>query len=86
VTFPVRVVPRAPREALAGERAGALVVRLTAPPVGGAANAALVRFLGQALGVKSSAVAILRGETGRDKLVRVSGLSAALVRERLGAQ
>jgi uncharacterized protein (TIGR00251 family) len=85
VTFPVRVVPRAARNAVAGERAGALLVRLTAPPVEGAANAALARFLGEALGVRPSAVAIVRGETGRDKLVRVAGITARAVRERLAA-
>jgi uncharacterized protein (TIGR00251 family) len=79
----VRVRPRAAREGLAGAREGALVVRLTAPPVEGQANAALVRLVGRVLGVAPSAVALVRGATGRDKLLRVSGLSAADVRARL---
>jgi len=80
VTLKVRVQPRASRDALAGERAGALVVRLTAPPVEGAANEALARFLGKALGVPPSAVRIVAGETGRNKVVAVAGLDAAAAR------
>jgi uncharacterized protein (TIGR00251 family) len=83
VTLRVRVSPRASKDALAGERDGALVVRLTAPPVEGRANEALARLLGRALGVPPSAVSVLRGATGRDKLVAVSGVGAAAVLERL---
>jgi uncharacterized protein len=75
----VRVQPRAARESLAGVREGALVVRLTAPPVEGAANAALARLLGRALGLPPSAVVLRRGAKGRDKVVQVAGLSAAQV-------
>jgi uncharacterized protein (TIGR00251 family) len=85
VSLRVRVQPRASRDALSGEREGALVVRLTAPPVAGAANEALARFLGKTLGVAPSAVRVVRGATGRDKVVSVAGLDAATVRERLGA-
>jgi hypothetical protein len=85
VTLRVRVQPRASRDGLSGERDGALVVRLTAPPVEGAANEALSRFLGKALGVAPSAVRVVSGATGRNKVVSVSGLGAAAVRERLGA-
>jgi hypothetical protein len=77
VTLRVRVSPRASREAIAGARDGTLLVRLTAPPVEGAANAALGRLLGKALGVPPSAVRIVRGETSRDKLVRIDGTTAA---------
>jgi uncharacterized protein (TIGR00251 family) len=76
-TLRVRVSPRAAREALGGERDGALVVRLTAPPVEGRANEALVRLLGRTLGVPPSAVHVVRGGKGRDKQVEVTGLSAA---------
>jgi uncharacterized protein (TIGR00251 family) len=80
VTFKVRVQPRAAEDALAGVRAGALVVRLTAPPVDGRANQALARFLGRALRVPPSAIEVVRGATGRDKLVHVAGLTCADVR------
>jgi hypothetical protein len=85
VTLRVRVQPRASKDALGGEREGALVVRLCAPPVEGAANAALARFLGRQLGIAASAVQILKGLTGRQKLVAVAGIDAATARERLGA-
>lgn len=83
MTIPVRVRPRASRDAFGGVREGTLVVRLSAPPVEGEANAALVRFLARALGVPPAAVSLLRGARGRQKLVRVSGLDLATVRERL---
>jgi len=79
VTLRVRVQPRASRDAIAGERAGALLVRLTAPPVEGAANAALLRLVARALGVPPSSIEILRGATGRDKLLRIAGVAAGAV-------
>jgi hypothetical protein len=83
ITLRVRVQPRASRDALSGEREGALVVRLTAPPVEGAANEALARFLGKTLGVAPSAVRVVSGATGRSKVVSVAGVDAAAARERL---
>jgi uncharacterized protein (TIGR00251 family) len=84
VTLRVRVQPRASREGLGGERDGALVVSLTAPPVEGKANEALVRLLGRTLGVPPSAVRVVRGATGRDKRVAVAGVTAAAALARLG--
>jgi uncharacterized protein (TIGR00251 family) len=84
-TFRVRVQPRASRNALGGEREGALVVRLTAPPVEGAANRALARLLGRTLGVAPSAVTIVSGGGGRSKRVAVAGIDAETVRSRLMA-
>lgn len=83
MTLKVRVQPRASREELLGAREGALVVRLTAPPVEGAANKALARLLGRKLGVPPSAVAIAAGNASRSKLVVVNGVSAAEVLSRL---
>ncbi len=85
MTLRIRVQPRASRDALAGERDGALVVRLTAPPVEGAANEALGRVLGRALGVAPSRLWIVAGATGRNKRVAVQGVSLADVRARLEA-
>jgi uncharacterized protein len=82
----VRVQPRASRDALAGTREGALLVRLKAPPVDGAANAALLRLLGEAVGLPRSAVEIQRGATGREKVVRLRGLDVATARQRLLAR
>jgi hypothetical protein len=83
LTLRVRVQPRASRDAVSGERDGALVVRLTAPPVEGAANDALARFLGKALGVAPSAVRVVSGAAGRNKIVSVAGVDTATARERL---
>jgi len=82
-TLRVRVSPRASRDELGGERDGALVVRLTAPPVEGQANAALVRFLARHLGVAPSAVSVTRGAKGRDKVLLVAGARADDVRASL---
>jgi uncharacterized protein len=75
-TLRVRVSPRASRDELGGERNGALVVRLTAPPVEGQANAALVRFLARQLGFPPSVVSVTRGAQGRDKVLLVAGARA----------
>lgn len=80
VRFEVRVVPRASRDAIVGEHAGALKVALTAPPVEGAANAALVALLGASLGVPKRAVTLVRGDTARQKTIEVAGSSAEAVR------
>jgi uncharacterized protein len=79
----IRVQPRAKRTEIAGERGGAVVVRVAAPPVDGKANDAVRRLIAQRLGVPRSAVEIVRGESARDKLVRIEGLSADEARTRL---
>ncbi len=80
----VRLTPRASREGFAGEREGAILVRVTAPPVDGAANEALVRLLAKALRVPKGAVTIVSGETSRTKVVDVADLDESEVRGRLG--
>jgi uncharacterized protein (TIGR00251 family) len=85
-TLRVRVQPRASRDAVSGERDGAVVVRLTAPPVEGRANAALSRFLGKTLGVAPSRVELVSGASGRDKKVRIRGLEAREVLRGLGLE
>jgi uncharacterized protein (TIGR00251 family) len=71
------VQPRASRSRVVGEHDGRLKIQLAAPPVDGEANAALIEFLAGALRVKRADVALLAGETGRRKRVRVAGVSAA---------
>ena len=82
-TLRVRVSLRAPRDEMAGERNGALVVRLTAPPVEGQANAALVRFLARHLGVAPSVVSVAQGAKTRDKVLLVAGARAQDLRASL---
>ena len=81
--FDVRVIPRAPQEEFGGIRGSALVVRVSAPPVEGAANEALLRMLSDALGVPTSDLAIISGHHSRDKTLRVVGLSASQLKQRL---
>jgi uncharacterized protein (TIGR00251 family) len=80
VRFDVRVVPRASRDAIVGEHDGALKIALTAPPVEGEANAALVALLAKKLGVAKRDVVLVRGEASRSKRVEVRGVSADAVR------
>ena len=85
VTFAVRVVPRAGRTAVAGTRGDALLVRLAAAPVDGAANDALVACLASILDRPKRDVTIVSGHTSRDKRIAVAGMSAAQVTARLSA-
>lgn len=80
VRIRVRVQPKARRSAIDGTHGDALRVRLTAPPVDGKANAALIALLSQELGVARSAVSIVLGEGSRDKVVAVEGISVEQVR------
>lgn len=80
----VRVIPRARRTEIAGRRGDALLIRLAAPPVDGAANEALLAFLADRLGVPRRRVALRRGAATRDKVVDVEGMSEAEVIRRLG--
>lgn len=81
--LPLWIQPRASREAVIGEREDMVAICLQAPPVDGAANAALIRFLARRLGCPASAVRLVRGEKGRRKWVEVQGLTAAELRRRL---
>ena len=81
VTFAVQVVPRASKNEIAGIHGDALKIRLTAPPVEGKANEALIAFLAQRLGVRKGQVEIVAGATSRRKMIRVIDLSAQEVKE-----
>ena len=85
VTFTVRVVPRAARTELAGEHGGALKIRVAAPPVEGAANEELVRFLARHLSVPARDVEIVAGHSSKTKRVRVRGLTAERIFSRLAS-
>ena len=75
VVIDVRVIPRASTAGIAGTRDGALLVRLHAPPVEGAANTELIEVLAKALGVPKRVVTIVAGERSRRKRVRVEGVT-----------
>ncbi len=82
----VRIVARASRETVVGMRAGFLLVRVTAAPVDGAANAALIRVVAKHLRVGHSAVRLVSGHGSKVKVLEVEGLDEAEVARRLGAE
>jgi hypothetical protein len=84
VELDVRVIPRAKKTGCTGVREEALVVRVAAPPVEGAANDALIEFLSRALHVPRRAVTILSGDRGRHKRVAIAGTTIAHIKEVLG--
>jgi uncharacterized protein len=79
----VHVVPRASATEVAGRHGDAVRIRVAAPPVDGAANDALVRFIAQRLGVPRAAVRIARGDTSRRKTVTIEGLANETALHRL---
>ena len=76
----IRVQPRATRTEVAGEYDGALKVRVAAPPVDGAANDELVRFIARQVGVAQSRVRIVSGDAGRSKVLEIEGVDVQSVR------
>lgn len=83
VTFEIKVHPRAKKNAITGEVGDALKLALTAPPVDGKANEACIDFFAKLLKVPRSSITIAAGETSRNKVIRVAGLSAEQAGERL---
>jgi uncharacterized protein (TIGR00251 family) len=79
----VRLQPRARGDEIVGERAGSLLVRVSAPPLDGRANDALCRLLAKATGVAPGRASVVKGASARDKLVRLEGADAATVERRL---
>ena len=77
VTFTVRVIPRASKTEIVGEHDGAVKVRLSSPPVDGAANEELIKLFAMRLKVARSDVGILSGQTSKTKQIRISGVTAA---------
>jgi len=83
VTFTVRVIPRSARNEIVGEVDGAVKVRLSSPPVDGAANAELIKLFAKKLGVAKSAIAIVAGGASRTKRLQIDGVSAGQLRKLL---
>jgi uncharacterized protein (TIGR00251 family) len=77
VIFTIRVVPRASKSEIVGEVEGNLKVRISAPPVEGAANKEVVRVLAKAFGLAKSNVVIVAGQTSKTKRIRITGVTAA---------
>ena len=79
VVLDIRVIPRAAKNAVGGRRGDALVIRLAAPPVDGAANDALVAYLAELFERPRRDIEILSGHKSRDKRVRIHGLTREMV-------
>jgi uncharacterized protein (TIGR00251 family) len=85
VTFAVKVHPRARKHAITGTVGDALKLALTAPPVEGRANQAVIDFFADLFAIPRSSVTIASGETSRNKIIRISGLSRSAVERHLRA-
>ncbi len=83
ITFAVKVHPRAKKNAITGEVGDAIKLALTAPPVDGKANEACIEFFAKLFNVPRSSVTIAAGQTSRNKVIRLAGVSAEEVRRRL---
>jgi uncharacterized protein len=83
VTFAIKVHPRAKKTAITGEVGDALKLAITAPPVDGKANEACIEFFANLLKVPRSSVTIAAGQNSRNKVIRVTGLTAQQIRDRL---
>jgi hypothetical protein len=83
VIFRVKVTPRASRTQCNGCVEGVLKIKVQAPPVEGAANEAVIRFLAKTLVVSKSRVKVIRGETSREKTIKVEGIQAEDLKSKL---
>ena len=81
VTFNVRVIPRASKSEIVGEHDGDLKVRIASPPVDGAANAELIKLLAKRFRVSKSNVEIVRGQTSKNKRIKIANLSQSKFEE-----
>ena len=84
VTIRVKAVPGAKREQIAGVLGDRLKIKVSAPPEGGKANAAICALIAKTLGVKAGAVSVVSGMTNPEKVVRVEGMSVGVAGERIG--
>jgi len=79
----VRVTPKSSANEVTGVRGEAICIKLTAPPVDGAANSALIKLVAEKLGVPKSRVRLLSGERGRNKIIEVDGIDSQTATFRL---
>jgi len=85
ITFAVKVHPRARKNAITGIVGDALKLALTAPPVEGRANQAVIEFFAELFAIPRSSVTIASGEASRNKIVRIAGVPRQVVEQRLAA-
>ncbi len=83
ITFAIKVHPRARKNAITGMVGDALKLAITAPPVDGKANQAVIEFFAELFAIPRSSVTIASGETSRNKIVRIAGVSKAVAEQKL---
>ena len=83
-SFAIKVHPRAKKDGITGQLGETLKLSLTAPPIDGRANEACIEFFAKLLKVPRSSVTIASGQTSRNKVIRVAGVTEEYVRDRLG--
>jgi len=83
ITFAVKVHPRARKNAITGAVSDALKLALTTPPVEGKANQAVIEFFADLFAIPRSSVTIASGETSRNKIVRIAGVSRSVAEQKL---
>jgi uncharacterized protein (TIGR00251 family) len=83
ITFAIKVHPRARKNAITGMVGDALKLALTAPPVDGKANQAVIEFFAELFAIPRSSVTIASGETSRNKIVRIAGVSKEVTEQKL---
>src|SRR5207253_10236884 len=83
ITFAVKVHPRARKNAITGTVGDALKLALTAPPVEGKANQAVIEFFADLFQIPRSSITIASGETSRNKVIRIAGVSKPAAEQRL---
>ena len=80
----LHVTPRGSKNEITGWRGDSLCVKITAPPVEGAANTAIVKFIADSLNIRKSQVDMVSGDKSREKLLKITGLSEDDIKSRLG--
>jgi len=78
ITIKIKVEPRSSRKGISGIAGDTVKVKVHAPPVGGAANEELIEVLSEKLGIKKSAIRILRGESSKNKVVEIEGITSVV--------
>jgi uncharacterized protein len=86
ITFGIKVHPRAKKNAISGAIGDALKVSLTTPPIEGRANEACIEFFAKLLKVPRSSVTIASGQTSRNKVIRVVGVTGQYIQNKLGIE
>lgn len=83
LTIAIRVLPRASKSEIVGMVEGTLKVRVTAPPVDGAANAEIIKLFAKTFAVAKSDISIISGETSRNKRIKIANLSQSKFEEKI---